>query len=739
MYMQESKALLQEANERRVSALSLYPIDMTSFLALPDCNFDEKGIPYHLGPAGYHPTTIVQYALGQWNQYLTTHNEEHHRAFLAQAWWLVEQGVSIGDDASGWPISFPHPDVHGNGSWLSATAQGGALSVLLRAHQLSGEEIFLEIARCAVVTFERDILDGGVSAPVGEDGVFFEEAAIYPAAHVLSGFIFALIGLYDYKRLADNAQIEKLIDRSLRTLCNFIDAFDAGYWTYSDLLHRHLASPSDLRLQIALLEALADFSGCDHYLSIAARWKGYQKSARSRLRYQITSRCVAARHALWSRLRAALFPAQQVSTVTRVCVALTAFPVTGGIRAVLAGVAQASKGVWDIEYLTHFVGANPEKLIIHRFGTKYMGSSQFPGVWLYVITGFGKLVSLMRHEAGYHVFMPQDGIFTAAFSALVAKMTGTRVVCVDHGSLTLLKSPVYRAERLRALATTAWSRPRRLLARLRYTCYWPSLSILAGLAVRLVDHFLIPGVAGDSVEESCKRLGIHPSRVTRFGSMINIERHVVSDPASRAARREGKGIPPNATVITMICRLAPEKGIDIALEALSQALVTLPSAQRSLIRIIIAGDGPLRQQVEADICERGLNDICVLWGETSGEEVISLLDLSDIFLYTSRRGACLSMAVLEAMASACAVIATTEPLSNAHLLSQGRGIALPANDAKQIGIALVRLINDAPLCQQMGRLARDYVAMYHSPAVFRRTLLRTTYWSGLNELLNAKN
>jgi glycosyltransferase involved in cell wall biosynthesis len=268
--------------------------------------------------------------------------------------------------------------------------------------------------------------------------------------------------------------------------------------------------------------------------------------------------------------------------------------------------------------------------------------------------------------------------------------------------------------------------------------YWPSLSILAGIAVRLVDHFLIPGVAGDSVEESCKGLGIHASRITRFGSMIDIERHVVPDPVSRAAIREEKGIPPNATVITMICRLAPEKGIDIALEALSQALATLPATQRSLMRVIIAGDGPLRSRVETDIYERGLNDTCVLWGETSSEEVISLLGLSDIFLYTSRRGACMSMAVLEAMASACAVIATTQPVSNVHLLSAGRGIALPANDAKQIGIALVRLMSDPPLCRQMGDLARDYIAMYHSPAVFRRTLLRTTYWSGLNELLDAK-
>ncbi len=734
----QMKDVLQAANGAGGSEVPLYPVDVSLFPALPDCILDERGIPYHTSLAGYHPTTIVQYALTHWNHYLTTHEEQHSHAFLLQARWLVEQEVSISGNASGWPISFPHPHVRGNDPWLSATVQGGALSVLMRAYRLTGEEAFLEVARRALRTFERDILDGGVGAPVGEDGVCFEEVAVYPAAHALSGFVFALLGLYDYKLLAGGADIEKLIDRSLATLHHLIDAYDAGFWTYTDLLHRRFASFSDLTLQIALLEALARYSGCDRCSCVAARWQGYQRRFGLRLRYLLASCRLAASRALWGRVRTALFPAQQTPAVTRVCVALTAFPVTGGIRAVLEGVARVMADLWQIEYLTHSVGPNPEDFIIHQFGMNYMASWQFPNVWLYVIAGWRKLVSLMRHDAGYHIILPQDGVFTAAFAALAAKVTGARVVCIDHGDVTLLKSHTYRAERLQGLAAKSWSRPQRLLAHVRYMCYWPSLSILAGIAVRLVDHFLIPGVSGDSVEESCRRLGIHPSRITRFGSMVDIERQVVPDPVSRAALRGEKGIPPNATVITMACRLAPEKGIDIALEALSLALATIPPTQRALIRVIIAGDGPLRQQIAASISERGLSDICALWGEISNEDIISLLGLTDIFLYTSRRGACFSMAVLEAMASGCAVIATTEPLSNAHLLSGGRGVALPADDAKQISMALVRLMSDPPLCRQMGNLARDYIARYHSPTVFRRTLLRTAYWSGLHELLDMK-
>jgi hypothetical protein len=177
-----------------------------------------------------HPTTIAQYALVHWNKYCTTNDEDHCDAFLKQAYVLVGQETPIGD-ASGWPISFYSPVVRNDISCLSALTQGLGISVLVRAYQISHEDVFLELAHRIVRTFEKDILDGGVSAPIGVDGIFFEEVAVYPATHALIGFIFALFGLYDYLALNSNIQIEKLLHRSLKTLHNLIDAFDTGFCT----------------------------------------------------------------------------------------------------------------------------------------------------------------------------------------------------------------------------------------------------------------------------------------------------------------------------------------------------------------------------------------------------------------------------------------------------------------------------------------------------------------------------
>jgi glycosyltransferase involved in cell wall biosynthesis len=592
----------------------------------------------------------------------------------------------------------------------------------------------LEVAGRAVRAFELDILDGGVTAPIGVDGIFFEEAAVYPAAHQLSGFIFALIGLYDYVALTSNARIEKLISRSLAGMHSIIVEFDASFWTYSDLLNRHLASPDELALQTALLEVLAAHSGCDHCAELASRWKRYQCSFGSCLRYLISSRRASFTRKLEDRFRGKYFPKSQASPLTSVCIPLPGFPITGGVLTVLEGVTEVTKDLWQIEYLAQQIGANTKGYVIHRFGTTRTDSWFFPAVWLYALAGFHKLVSLMHHGAGYQVLLPQDGVFTGAFTGLAAKLAGVRVVCIDHSNLTSLKSSAHRAERIKFLATKTW--PRRILHRLLTVWYWPSLWLLARISARFIDHYLVPGVAGDGVEEVLTELGVHQSRVTRFASMMDVSHHTVLDDTSKASMRKKKGIAADAIVVAIICRLSPEKGLEVALKSISQALSTLSPDLCARVRVIIAGDGPLRKSLEEDIRTQQLSQTCWLWGEISAEEVLSLLAMSDIFLYTSTRGACFPMAVLEAMASGCAVIASKQPESNALLLGGGRGIAVPPNSVAQTSEALVRLVNGLELCRQMGQAARNYIATVHGPVQFRRNLQRASYWSALNEMLD---
>ena len=722
----------KKAQQNVAQKFCLYPLDLSSFIDWQQIVLDESGLPSDPRVERYHPKLMMQYALVHWDLHLITADIYHREAFLKQANWLVKHQCIIGEKAGGW-IASPLAGTRAIASCLSAGIQGMGLSMLVRAYQLTHQNVFREAAYRVVRTFESDVLDGGISTPVGEKGLFFQDVAAYPASHQLCGFLFAVLGLYDYLSLTGDPLVVQLIQRSLVTMHSLLDEFDMGYWTRSDLLSGELASPTDLTLQIVLLQALARMSGCEHCYRLASRWQGYHKKLGCHLHSLIVRNLRRPSRAISTRVQAKLFPKTDKQGSTRICIPVYGFPVMGGTRAVLANMAEVMEGQWDLEYLTQRVEPHAQELVVHPFGTKHMAPWQFPSVWLYALAGGWKLLSLLRHGGGYSMIMPQDGVFTAAFAALAAKLAGVRIVCIDHGNLTLLENQPYRAERIAALSTLGWSTRRIRLARLQYAFYWPSLKILAWLAAHSVDHFLIPGVPGDAIEESCQRLGVPLSRVTRFASMVDINRHALPEGVKRETLREQKGLSADAIVIAMVCRLAPEKGIDVALESISLALAACPASVRRRVQVVVAGDGPLRTHVEREVARCGLGETCILLGAIPSADVHTLLQCSDIFLYTSTRGACFSMAVLEAMASACAVVASTEPVSNALLLAEERGIAVPSNAPQQTSLALARLINDLDLCHSMGKQARKYIATRHSGAMFARDLLRVSLWSA-NEL-----
>jgi glycosyltransferase involved in cell wall biosynthesis len=730
-------------DESQLVLLWVYPVDMTLSLKLAQVKSGVGNMPDIIGTQMDAPISNTQNALALWNRYSSDGQESLRAAFLMQARCLVEYEQRIGEDAGGWPLDFPPASPHAGKHYLSALVQGQALSVLARAYILTRDTTYLEVARRAVRTFERDILDGGVSTPIAGNGLFFEQWAVYPAAHTLEGMVFALLGLHDYLALVDGTDISTLIQCAHDSLHRFLPEFETGYWTRANLLNRRLASDAQHEQQLNLLQALSQVMGCEECAAGAARWKGHQQRGITRLLSMVERRCASVVRACWRPLQSLLFHYRTLRETSpteplRVCVPIVAFPVSGGMRAVVASIAHVTSEIWRIEYLTQYVGPNPQQLPIHSFGLKISRPWQFPAVWLYVLAGARKLIVLLRRSGKYAVILPQDGIYTAAFSALVARLAGIRVVCMDYGNLTLLNNPSYKKERRQSLANKNCRY--RVLGPILFKLYWPSLSLFIRIATRLVDHFLISGVEGDGIEDVyCGRLGVPRSHITRYAYMIDINRHPIFDAPERVRKREQCGIAPDALVITMICRLAPEKGIDLALDSISQALTELPPEQKTRLLFVLAGGGPLREQIEADIKARRLHNNCRILGEVSPEEVVTLLGLSDIFLQTSTRAAYYSVAVLEAMASGCAIVTSNEPPLNTQLLTDERGIVVRAGDTQQTARALVSLLNEPSRGRQMGANARRYIERHHSPTAFKRVLQRAIGWSLLDTILYTKS
>ena len=155
-------------------------------------------------------------------------------------------------------------------------------------------------------------------------------------------------------------------------------------------------------------------------------------------------------------------------------------------------------------------------------------------------------------------------------------------------------------------------------------------------------------------------------------------------------------------------RLAPEKGVD----DLITAVAGLPAGLAP--RLLIAGDGPLRAQLERAAANAGVAATFV--GALEPDDVASIMRAADCFAYSALRGANTPFAVLEAMASGLPVVATAAPPVHRAMLADGRGTAIEPGDQAALRDGIDHWLRDRPSAAAAGRAARGYVEMNHSPA-----------------------
>ena len=738
-----SEAIHQFSPERGpLSSFPAYPVDILSYHALEQCTRDKTGVPYIPHPPEYSPVMIAHYALSQWNLYLANGNEQHLKAFMAQVKWFMGQAIRIGNDACGWPVSVPRPERHMRESCLSAQAQGCALSVLVRAYHLTQNQIFLAVARYAVHPFLLDILDGGVCAPIGIDGVFFEDTAVYPACHNLTGCLFALIGLYDYITVIPDELVKQRIDECVLTLRKVLSMFDAGFWTYTGVLERHLTAPEHISLQIQLLETLARYAASPELSSIAVRWRKYRDQLWSRLCYQAVFRWLSLLNGGIRLLRQNIFPPAISSQRTRVCLLPAKFSLARRVMQPLneLNIEAAMSESWHIDTFVSCV----KEALAHRGqldkDTRLILLWQIPLVLFYILLGTCKQLAHMAWKPGYHVLLAQDSIVTSMLAGLVGKITGVRVVYVGDEEIGLFaprhRRAYYAAQYMAASVSWPLALLRWLTGTMRAVSWWV-FTWLARLSVRLIDHFLLPGEANDALEEGCQHIGIPSYRVTRFRNPVDINRYPILDAASRKHIRLQRGVEAHIAVIALDEQAMADDEMLTALTGIKTALSHLPEERRIRVCIMLMSGIRLRQATRAAIAELGLLDRCLPWEDISDDGRCTLLSISDIFLYTGTAFSGYAMPVLEAMAAGCAVVAANVPKSTAILLADERGISVAAHDSEQTGDALLTLLNDAALRMRMGYLARDHVALLHNTDQLKRALLHATCWSNLTSLLDA--
>jgi glycosyltransferase involved in cell wall biosynthesis len=132
------------------------------------------------------------------------------------------------------------------------------------------------------------------------------------------------------------------------------------------------------------------------------------------------------------------------------------------------------------------------------------------------------------------------------------------------------------------------------------------------------------------------------------------------------------------------------------------------------LRCLLVGDGPERARLAARIRAARLDDAVLLLGARSQDEVRELLRTADVVVHpsvTTRTGMMdgIPVALMEAMASGCPVIATR--LSGIpELVEDGRsGLLVAPEDAGQLADAIQRLLADPALRHRLAVAGRRAV------------------------------
>lgn len=153
--------------------------------------------------------------------------------------------------------------------------------------------------------------------------------------------------------------------------------------------------------------------------------------------------------------------------------------------------------------------------------------------------------------------------------------------------------------------------------------------------------------------------------------------------------------------VVTVSRLALCKGHRYALAALA----TLREAGHA-VRYTIAGDGPDRPAIEADVARLGLGAEVTFAGSLAEEAVVALLRSADAFVLPSvGLGESYPVAAQEAMACGLPVVATVIGGTPDMITDGADGLLVPQAAPLPLAHALARLAGDPALRERLGRAA----------------------------------
>lgn len=209
----------------------------------------------------------------------------------------------------------------------------------------------------------------------------------------------------------------------------------------------------------------------------------------------------------------------------------------------------------------------------------------------------------------------------------------------------------------------------------------------------------------DTITATGMHLAAETTRYAPPGTPITVVPYGVDVDRFLPARRGASG----HVVIGAVSRLSQEKGVRYLIDAFAQ----LRERYAGQVSLRVAGDGPERPRLEAQIQRLGLESSVELCGWVDHKEVPDFLRELDVFVLPSTWEG-FGVAAVEASAVELPVVATNVYGIPDAVREGATGLLVPPRDPGSLARAVGRLVEEPALRESMGKAGREYVTRHYS-------------------------
>ncbi len=284
-----------------------------------------------------------------------------------------------------------------------------------------------------------------------------------------------------------------------------------------------------------------------------------------------------------------------------------------------------------------------------------------------------------------------------------ARFTGTKTFYIHYSFLSAITAGV--VTRLFGGQVYYWNAGMPWL----YTRSWQE-EWYQRIAYKLI-HTLVTGA--ESLRAGyCKTYGLRPEQVVVIPNWIDLAHILQSNRTVKALVRERLGIAPGAPVVLFVQKHSRRKGAHLLPEIFGG--VTVPDAH-----LIIAGDGPLRTELETAFIEKGLSSRVHFVGSLPRPAVAELYEASDVYLLPSEEEGS-PHALIEALAYGLPAVASDVGGVRETMTEQLADSVMPYGATDQFAQKLSLLLADRVKREEIGVVARRVAARYEKSKIVDR-------------------